>query len=400
MARTGKRRVYKLTERVCQQAGPGKHGDGFGLYLHVRRNGSRAFVHRIVVNGRRLDIGLGAFPIVTLAEAREATLENLRLRRQGIDPLVHRRQKRGAPTVAELLEKVIEARKPSWRGAQTEASWRRCFKQYVFPVVSGDTPVDRVTIEELTRIVEPHWQGRGSPGYLVRQRLDVLFRRAVVLKYRSDNPAHQLLDVLTAVRREPAHHPSVPHAQVRSALEDLRASSAPDVVKDVLVFIVLTAARLSEATGALWSEISSDNAIWSLPASRMKAGHKHDVPLSTQALSIVHRVRGHRDPAFIFPFRASDGKVRPVSGESLNYWMRKLGLSDRDGRGAVVHGFRASFRSWALEVAQAPSEAAEAALAHRGTATGRAYLRDGPLFDARIDLMQDWGDYVHPRLPS
>ena len=399
MARTGKRRVYRLTPRVCQQARTGKHGDGFGLYLHVRRDGSRAFVHRIVVNGRRLDIGLGAFPIVTLAEAREAALENLRLRRQGIDPLVHRRQKRGAPTVPELLEKVIEARKPSWRGAQTEPGWRRCFKQYVFPVV-GDTPVDRVTIADVTRIVEPHWQGRGSAGYLVRQRLDVLFRRAVVLKYRSDNPAHQLLDVLTAVRREPPHHPSLPHPQVRSALEDLRASSARDVVKDVLVFIVLTAARLSEATGALWSEVNSDKAVWSLPAARMKAGHKHDVPLSTQALSILQRVRDHGDPAFVFRFRASDGKARPVSGESLNYWMRKLELRDNDGRRAVVHGFRASFRSWALEVAQAPSEAAEAALAHRGTATGRAYLRDGPLFDARIDLMQAWADYVDPRPSS
>lgn len=164
MARTGKRRVYRLTERVCQQARPGKRGDGFGLYLHVRRNGSRAFVQRLVVNGRRRDIGLGAFPIVTLAAAREAALENLRLRRQDIDPLLHRRQKRGTPTVSELLEKVIEARKPLWRGAQTEASWRRCFKRYVCPVV-GDTPVDRVTIEDVTRIVEPHWLGRGSPGY-------------------------------------------------------------------------------------------------------------------------------------------------------------------------------------------------------------------------------------------
>lgn len=234
-------------------------------------------------------------------------------------------------------------------------------------------------------------------GYLVRQRLDVLFRRAVVLKYRSDNPAHQLLDVLHAVRREAEHQPSLPHSQVRSALEDLRASSAPDVVKDVLVFIVLTAARLSEATGATWSEIKVEKSLWSVPASRMKGGHAHDVPLSLQALSILRRVRNHGDPAFVFRFRSSDGNTRPVSGESLNYWMRKLGLCDNAGRRAVVHGFRASFRSWALEVARAPGEAAEAALAHRGTATVRAYLRDGPLFDSRIDLMQAWGDYVDPR---
>ena len=403
MDRPLKRRLYRLTPRVCHQLRPGRHGDGFGLYLDVRPTGTRAFVHRIVINGRRRDIGLGPFPVVTLAEAREAALENLRLRRQGVDPLAHRLRKRGAPTVRELLEKVIEARERSWRGAQTQASWRRCFKrcfkQYVFPSV-GDTPVDRVTIEDVTRIVEPHWHGRGSAGYLVRQRLDVLFRHAVLLKHRAENPAHQLLDVLLPVQREPAHHPSLPHVQVRSALAALRASSAPEGVKDILPFIILTAARLSEATGAVWSEVDFGKCMWGVPAPRMKAGHPHHVPLALQALSLLHRVRHHGDPVFVFRFRSSDGKTRPVSGESLNYWLRRLGVRDSDGRWTVVHGFRSSFRSWALEVAHAPGEAAEAALAHRGTATVRAYLRDGPLFNARVDLMQTWADYVDPRPSS
>ena len=196
MGHLGKRRVYRLTERVCQQAGPGWHGDGFGLYLHVRPSGSRAFVQRIVVNGRRRDIGLGPFPVVRLAEAREAALENLRLRRQGVDPLARRLRKKGVPTVRELAETVIMARQRSWRGSQTEADWWRTFTKYVFPRV-GNTPVDEVTTGDVSAIVEPHWRGRGSPGYLVRQRLDVLLRRAVVLKHRSDNPACQLLDALS-----------------------------------------------------------------------------------------------------------------------------------------------------------------------------------------------------------
>ena len=399
MGHPRKRRVYKLTERVCQQARPGRHADGFGLYLDVRPSGSRAFVHRIVVNGRRRDIGLGGFPVVTLAEAREAALENLRLRRQGGDPLARRLWKKGVPTVRELLETVIKARQRSWRGSQTEADWRRSFRRYVFPKV-GDTPVDEITIEDVSNIVEPHWQGRGSAGYLVRQRLDILLRRAVVLKYRSENPAHQLLDALSPVQREPVHRPSLPHPQVRSALEALRASSASEVVKDVLVFIVLTAARLSEATDAAWSEIDFGTSTWGIPGSRMKAGHEHHVPLSTQALELLHRVQDQGHPAFVFRVRPSGGKARPVSGESLAYWMHKLQLRDGDGRMAVVHGCRTSFRAWALEVAHAPSEAAEAALAHRGTGTVRAYLRDGPLFNARIGLMQDWADYVVPRRSS
>ena len=356
-------------------------------------------MQRIVVNGRRCDIGLGGYPVTTLAKAREKGMDNLRVRDEGGDPLALRREKKRVPVLSELLETVIKVRQPSWRGSQTDASWRRSFTRYVFPIV-GDIPVDKVTIEAVTKIVEPHWLGRGSAGYLVRQRLDAVLRRAVVLGYRSDNPAHQLLDVLAAVRREPPHHPSVPHTQLRSALEALRASSAQEVVKDVLVFIVLTAARLSEATGAAWSEIDFDQSTWSLPASRMKAGHEHDVPLSSQALALLHRLRNQADPAFVFRFRSSSGKTRPVSGEALNYQMRKLQLRDGDGRRAVVHGFRASFRSWALEVARAQHEAAEAALAHQGTGTVRAYLRKGPLFNVRAGLMQAWADYVLPRRSS
>ena len=393
MARRRKRSYFKLSERDCHNAGPGRHGDGLGLYLDVRPAGSRAFLHRIVINGVRRDIGLGPFPTVTLDAAREAVLENLRLRRQGGDPLAHRRQK-SAPTVRELLPRVINLRKPSWRGSETEASWLRNFKTYVFPSV-GNTPVDCVTIEDVARIVEPHWQGRGSHGYVVRQRLDVLFRHAVVLKYRPDNPAHELLDLLPAMRREPEHHPSVPHAQLRSALEAVRASSAREVVKDVLVFIVLTAGRGTEVTGAVWSEINFDKAIWHIPGSRMKAGFDHDVPLSKQVIDILRRVRVSGQE-FVFRFRRPDGKLGRVRSQTLNYWMRKLELRDSDNKQAVVHGFRASFRSWNLQDGRVPGEAAEAALAHRGSPTVRAYLRDGPLFDVRVGLMQNWADYVLP----
>ena len=394
MARRRTRQYFKLTEHACHTARPGRHGDGLGLYLDVRPTGGRAFLQRMVVNGVRRDIGLGPFPIVTLDAAREAAVENLRLRRLGVDPLAHRRQK-SAPTVREFLPRVIKMRKPSWSGANTEADWLRTFKNYVFPSVGG-TRVDRVTIEDVAGIVEPLWRGRNSPGYTVRQRLDVLFRHAIVLKYRSDNPAHELLDLLTAMRREPRHQPSVPHAQVRAALEAVWASSAPEVAKDVLAFIVLTAARLSEATGALWSEINIDKSLWSIPGWRMKARHDHDVPLSTQAIEILRRARVPGSP-FAFRFRRRDGKLGPVSGESLNYWMRKLKLRDSDNKQAVVHGFRASFCSWNLQVGGAPGEAAEAALAHRGSPTVRAYLRDGPLFEARVALMQAWADYVLPR---
>ena len=215
------------------------------------------------------------------------------------------------------------------------------------------------------------------------------------MKYRADNPAHDLLEILVSVHREPDHRPSVPHAKLRPALEALRASSAPEVVKDCLFFIALTAVRRAEATGAVWSEIDLEKSLWTIPKSRMKAGHEHCVPLSRQALEIVRRTRDYGGP-FVFPFRPPGGNVGPVSGESVLYWLKKLELRDRNARLAVVHGLRASFRSWMPTVPRFPDVAGEAALAHRGSPIVRAYLRDGELFSIRVDLMQAWADYLMP----
>ena len=395
MARRRKRQYYKLTNRQCHNAPPGRHADGLGLYLDVRLSGSRAWVQRVVVDRIRRDIGLGGFPTVTLEQAREQVLENRRLIRQGVDPFARRLEQKGVPTIRELVPIVIAKRKKSWRGSRTEASWLRSFKDYVFPLL-GDIPVNGVTLTDIERVVEPHWDAPGTAGHLVRQRLDVLFRHAVVHGYCSKNHAHDLLELLSPVRREPVNRPSLPHEEVRTALELVRESAASEVVKEVLLFIVLTAARLTEATGALWSEIDFNARVWHIPGSRMKAGFEHDVPLSKQAIALLHRVHVPNEP-FVFRFRRPDGQVGPVTGDTLNYWIRKFELRDSDGRIAVVHGFRASFAGWHTAVAAAPSEAREAALAHRGSALVRAYLRKNPLFDVRVELMQDWADYVVPR---
>ena len=379
MGHPRKRRVYKLTERVCQQARPGRHADGFGLYLDVRPSGSRAFVHRIVVNGRRRDIGLGGFPVRNARRSPrggsgESAPQTPGRRPAGPSPLEEggahctRTPRDGHQGAAAVLARLSDGSR-----LEEEASGGMSFQRLAIPLSTRSRSRTSVTSLSLTG------RGAASAGYLVRQRLDILLRRAVVLKYRSENPAHQLLDALSPVQREPVHRPSLPHPQVRSALEALRASSASEVVKDVLVFIVLTAARLSEATDAAWSEIDFGTSTWGIPGSRMKAGHEHHVPLSTQALELLHRVQDQGHPAFVFRVRPSGGKARPVSGESLAYWMHKLQLRDGDGRMAVVHGCRTSFRAWALEVAHAPSEAAEAALAHRGTGTVRAYLPRWPV---------------------
>ena len=423
MSARGKYQHGRLTDRVVRQARPGRHGDGHGLHLYVRPSGTRSWVQRLVVDGVRLDRGLGAYPLVTLAEARAAALENRRVARSGGDPFASRVRK-AVPTLREVAEQVIAAGRPSWTGAHTELDWRRGLDKFVFPRL-GDRRVDQVTLEDVIAVVQPEWNGRGSTGYLLRQRIDAILRWAVVKKYRLDNPAQQALDllpkvrrepdhrpslsytkvaaamtalrassapavikdlvlfiVLTAarlseatkapwseidfdavvkkyrldnpaqqaldllpkVRREPDHRPSLSYTKVAAAMTALRASSAPAVIKDLVLFIVLTAARLSEATKAPWSEIDFDDPVWSLPAGRMKAGRKHDVPLSGQALDLLQHVRGRGEfGPFVFCLRSSRGRLRPVTGETLNYWLRKLDLRDSEDRFVVTHGFRATF---------------------------------------------------------
>ena len=183
----------------------------------------------------------------------------------------------------------------------------------------------------------------------------------------------------------------------RAAMEALRASSAPEVVKDVLLFIVLTAARLSEATGAVWSEIHFDDRVWTLSPDRMKAGREHEVPLSAQAIELLRRRQREGQPGpFVFRFRSSRGRLRPVTGESLNYWLRKLDLRDSQHRPVVTHGFRTTFRVWTVEVDDASSAVGEAALAHLPSSRTEAAYRRTKAFDKRQGLMQRWADYVVP----
>ena len=392
-----KRPGSRLTERFVRTAGPGRHGDGHGLHLLVRRSGTRSWVQRLVIRGQRYDLGLGGYPLVSLAEARNVAFENRRVARSGGDPRKSRPSSE-APTLRAVVEQVIASRRPGWRGSQTEADWRRSFDKYIFPSLGDDVRVDQVTLDDVIAVVQPYWKGRGSTGYLLRQRFDVVLRWAQVKKYRLGNPAHQALELLNKVHRDPDHRPSLSHTKVCAAMEALRASSAPPVVKDLLFFIVLTGARLTEAAKATWSEIDFDDSVWTLSKDRMKAGRQHEVPLSFQALETLRRVRapGHLDP-FIFRFRPSHGRARPVTGESIIYWLHKLDLRDSANRLVVTHGFRTTFCVWAAEADSAEEFVAEAALAHGPKSRTQAAYRRTTVFDKRVGLMQRWADYVAPR---
>ena len=397
MARRGRHPHNKLTALTMRQLKPGRHADGEGLYFFKRPSGACQWVQRIVILGRRCDLGLGPYPRVALAEARRKALENRRIARTGGNPKADAAKKKG-PTLHEVYELVTEVRRTNWRRPTTEASWRRLFENDVFPVIPGDTPIVAVTIEDIRRVVVPHWNGRNSKGSILRQNLEYVLHWAVAKQYRLDNPAAAIKPLLPKLRRRTVHRPSLPYREAPDALAEWQSLPVDEGIKLAVLFIVLTASRLGEVTGATWSEIDFPAQVWRVPADRMKAGSEHTVPLSSQAIEVLERARAlRRHPSLIFSRRGRAGAPRRISQEAVSDALAKLGRVDPDGRRIVMHGFRATFRVWAIEVPQARREVCEEALAHtESDSTVAAYADRADLLDKRVPLMQQWADYVLP----
>ena len=386
---------HRLTDVAARHAGPGRHADGHGLYLLVRPNGSRSWMQRLVIAGKRRDLGLGGYPLVSLADVRCVAAENRRVARSGGDPAPASSRK-AVPTVCEVFEAVIDSRRPSWTNPATERKWRHLFDTYVAPDI-GAKPVDAVTLDDLSKIVLPRWKGRDSTGYLLRQRLDCVMRWAVTYEHRRDNPVARLDVLIPKVRAVVRHHPSLPHLKVAEAMRAVQASRADDAEKLALLFTVLCAARVGEVFGATWSEIDHETGLWTRPAERMKTRQLHQVPLSAQALVVLERMRAlGRLGDRVFSLRKSRGGFRVLIPADLAVVLHPLGFVDEQGRRVVMHGFRATFRVWAMELRPGSAEAAEIALAHVQTnSTIAAYARS-PLVGGRAELMQAWADYVVP----
>ena len=346
MSRRGRHPHNRLTVAVVNRARPGRHADGNGLYLVVRPSLARSWIQRVTINKQRTDLGLGPYPLVSLAAARRAAIENLLTLRDGRDPRVKAVPTEGptSPPFREIYEIVTENRRSNWRTKTSEASWRRGFDKYVLPVI-GEEPIADVSLGAVRKIVLPHWRGRNTPGTVLRQNLEAVFDWAVAENYRVDNPAANLKRLLPKCRSHVRHHPSLPHDKAREALAEWLELPVKEPVKLVVLFIVVTAARLSEATGATWGEIDFSRKRWQVPGERMKSGKGHTVPLSLQALEVLRRAKALKgDGSLVFPVVARNGKVRPPSQEMVADALRKLGRRDEKKQPIVVHGFRATFR--------------------------------------------------------
>ena len=367
---------------------PGRYGDGrggYGLSLLVKpmANGriSKSWSQRLRWQGKPFNLGLGAYPLVTLAEARAAALANARAVAQGIDP-----RSGGVPSFETATATVIALHEPTWKaGAKTAGMWRASLRDYAFPVI-GNMPVDRITSADVLAVLTPIWTEKPELARKIKQRMSAVFKWAIAEGHRLDDPAGPALSAVLPRQNGNGrqHHRALPHGDVAAALATVKASGAYPVTALCMEFVALTACRSGEARQATWAEIDMDAAVWAIPAGRMKQKREHRVPLSSAAVAVLEAAQAHRDASdLVFP--SVTGK--PLSDNTLSKLLRDLKIP------AVPHGFRSSFRDWCAETNQ-PREIAESALAHTvGNKTEQAYFRSD-LFERRRDLMQAWAEYL------
>ena len=376
---------------------PGRHGDGDGLYLHIAPSGSKSWVQRIVIDGRRRDIGLGSYSAVGLAQARTMAASNRTAVSEGRNPLSEKQAAKQAtrnpapsvPTFAEAAIRVIEFRRPIWSNPKHATQWENTMATYAFPVI-GDMAVDEITSADILAVLEPIWTAKPETASRVKQRMETIMDWVVTHGHRLDNPAGKaLFKVLPRMNREPNHHLALHYSQVGWALSKVRESTSNQLTKLAFEFLVLTAARSGEVRKANWGEILWDRGTWEISHIKMKARRVHRVPLSDRAMEILREAWPISGPdGLVFP---SDPGCGMSSDMTYNVMLKRLGIP------AVPHGFRSSFTDWAEELMEGYSPAADAALAHKeSNKTRRAYKRTD-FFNARIGLMQRWSDYVTGR---
>ena len=369
---------------------PGRYGDGrggHGLSLLVKPASvggfSKSWAQRIRLDGKAANVGLGAYPVVTLARARQKALANARIVSEGRDP---RDRASRAPSFKHAVEKVIEIHAENWKdGGKSAAQWRASLRDYALPNIGG-MRVDRISTKDVMEVLLPIWSTKRETARRVRQRIGAVMKWAVAQGYREDNPAGDAISAALPknnVRRQ--HQKALPHAQVAEALRRVRASKAHRATVLAFEFLVHTACRSGEVREARWDEVDDNAATWTVPPTRMKAKLEHRVPLSSQAVAVLDEARGIADKSgLVFP--SPTGRV--LSDSTLSKLLRELGI------GAVPHGFRSSFRDWAAEKTDIPREVCELALAHVNSDRVEAAYRRTDLFERRRDLMQDWSDYL------
>ncbi|WP_298975072.1 site-specific integrase [uncultured Roseobacter sp.] len=380
-----------MTKKLVENLGPGRHGDGNGLYLVVDPSGARRWIVRVVVKGQknkkgaplRTDFGLGGADIVTINQARERALEYRRMAKTGLNPRFN--ATRDIPTFEEFAKQVHIDRLPTWKNAKHGQQWINTLRDYAFPKI-GRMPIDSVDQPEVMMCLAPIWTEKHETAKRLAQRIKTVLDVARSKGFRSgENPVTSIKDAqaLPKVKAKVKHHKAMHWREVPAFYSDLKTRNA--MAAKALMFTCLTGSRTGEVLGMKWGEVDLEARVWTCPAVRMKTGADHRVPLTDEMLSIIEPLQAMQSE-YVFE---GQKRHKPLSNMSMLMLLRRMQVE-----GATVHGFRSTFRDWASEVANAPREVAEMSLAHQvGSDVERAYARSD-LLDKRRLLMERWSHFV------
>lgn len=382
---------------------PGLHfvGGVPGLALQVVTTGARTWILRASVGSKRRDIGLGGYPAVTLAGAREAARDKRNKIQEGIDPVEDGRIKKSslaaeraaAMTFSQCAKAFISTKQAEWANAKHAAQWAATIATYAEPTI-GNVLVKDIETSHIVRVLEPIWGLKTETASRLRGRIESVLDWATVSGYRKgDNPARWRghLDKLLASPKKiqkVEHHAAIAFAEMPSFMKAL--SKANGIGARALEFAILTAVRSGEVRGAVWSEIDLKNALWTIPAKRMKGKREHRVPLTQEAVSLLQQLPQGEPTDFVFTTETK----KKFSDATLTAVLKRM------GRDETAHGFRSTFRDWASERTNYSREVCEMALAHTiGNAVEAAYRR-GDLFEKRTALMRDWAAFCGTEPPE
>jgi integrase len=375
---------------------PGLHfvGGVAGLALQVLPSGGRTWVLRIVIGAKRRDMGLGGYPDVTLAQAKEDARTARAKVRAGIDPIEEQRAARSALKASQIAllsfkqaaESYIDAHKSGWKNEKHQKQWASTMEAYVYPKI-GSVLVRDVELPQVLAVLEPIWKTKTETASRVRGRVESVLDWATARSYRQGlNPARWKghLDKLLPRPSKVAkvkHHDALPVSDVGAFMIELRKHQG--VGARALEFAILTAARSGEVRGATWDEIDLDAGVWIIPGQRMKAGREHRVPLSQPVIDLLKALPRRAESNYVF--------VAPRGGQLSD--MTLSAVIRRMGAPCVPHGFRSSFRDWASERTSYPSDMAEMALAHTISDKVEAAYRRGDMFEKRRRMMAEWAKF-------
>jgi integrase len=394
------RQIHKLSPAAVKNAKPGMHPDGGGLYLQATGAAdgtiSRSWIFRFALKGRERHMGLGSLQSVSLAVARQGAADARKLREQGIDPIEARNESRATAAKATASsmtfdacrDAYVEAHRASWGNIRHATQWSTTLETYVTPVF-GNVSVRQIDIALVLKALESLWQKRTETASRVRGRIESVLDWAKARGYRDgENPARWRghLDHLLPARsdiKKVRHHPALPYDELPAFLATLRQRQG--VAARALEFTILTAARTGEVLRATAGEMNRRERIWTISAERMKAAKEHRVPLTDRSLAIIDELAPLRGQGeYLFP-----GVRGSLGDKAMLDVLERMNWTDH----MTVHGFRSTFRDWAAERTNFPSEVVEMALAHAVGNKVEAAYRRGDLFDKRRRLMDAWSEF-------